>query len=90
MNTKSARYYVVHSRAGRILAVAPISVGQSREGVEMGWRPVAAHNQIVTEIELTGEQAKLALHELLAFELKTEGGVQRLQPLKAAGAKGKK
>ena len=85
MNTKPARYYVVHNRAGRILAVAPISGGQNREGMQLGWRPIARGNQIVTEIELNNEQARLGLHELLAFEIKTDArsGVARLQPIKA-------
>lgn len=72
MSTGLSRCYVVHDRAGRILAVAPITAVQPSKGMNLGWRPVAARNQIVTEIELSGEHAKLPLHELLAFKIKTD------------------
>jgi hypothetical protein len=53
--------------------------------MQMGWHPIARGNQIVTEIELNDEQARLGLHELLTFEIKTDArsGVPRLQPIKA-------
>lgn len=72
MNTVSTRCYIVHDRAGRVLAIAPITATQTADGMNLGWRPVAAANQVVSEIELSAEHAKLPLHELLAFELKTD------------------
>ncbi|MEO8727142.1 MAG: hypothetical protein ABI383_13595 [Acidobacteriaceae bacterium] len=72
MDTQSRRCYIVHDRAGRIHAIAPITATQTPDGMNLGWRPVAVRNQLVSEIDLTAEHARLPLHELLAFKIKTD------------------
>jgi hypothetical protein len=81
MKAESSRCYIVHDRAGHILAVAPSTTVRVREGVNLGWRPIAGRNQVVTEIQLDNEQVKLPLHELLDFKLKIDArsGVPCLQ-----------
>lgn len=81
MKAESPRCYVVHDRAGHILAIAPSTTVRVRDGVNLGWRPVPGHKQLVTEIHLDDEQVKLPLHELLDFKLKIDArsGIPCLQ-----------
>ena len=69
MNDKPRRFYVVHDEQGRILGLAPIALEQANERVRLGYRPVPNPDQKVTELELTGQQAGLAPHELLSLEV---------------------
>ena len=59
------RYQIVHDAEGRILALMPASALATRDGVQVGWRPVAGINQFVVEVTLTAIHARLPSHELL-------------------------
>ena len=59
------RYFVVHGRGGRILALASLEAPEPRDGVAIGWRPVPGRGQLVNEVELTEEQLQLGPQELL-------------------------
>lgn len=79
---RTQRYHIVHDRDGRILALAPAGAVEVRSGVQVGWRPVAGLHQLVTEIDLSPEHARVGPSELLKkFEVRTDAktGKARLQ-----------
>jgi hypothetical protein len=65
MSGPPRRYFVVHGRGGRILALAPLEAPEPRDGVAIGWRPVPGRGQLVNEVELTEEHLQLGPQELL-------------------------
>ena len=80
--SRKQRCHVVHDREGRILALAPVGAVEIRNGVQVGWRPVAGLHQFVTEIDLTPEQARVAPYELLEkfqIHIDSKKGTARLQ-----------
>ncbi len=78
MSTNKTRYFIVHSPDGRILAAAPVQPTPTQTGVQLRWQPVAGPNHVISEIELTEEDAALlTTSALLDFEV----GVQSGKPL---------
>ena len=69
MNDQLRRLYVVHDEHGRILALAPVVSEQTNERVRLGYRPVPAPNQKVSEVELSEEHSAFLPHELLELEV---------------------
>lgn len=61
----SKKYYVVHDSDGHILALAPVKIVEPNEDIHLSWQPFCDLKQFVTEVELTGDQAFLPLHELI-------------------------
>jgi hypothetical protein len=66
MNAMKIRYYFLHDGEGRILAVVPAAGVEIKDGIQVGWRPVAGVNQFVAEVELAAAHARVAPQELIA------------------------
>lgn len=66
MNAMKIRYYILHDSEGRILAVVPAAGVEMKDGIQVGWRPVAGVNQFVAEVELAAAHARVAPQELIA------------------------
>ena len=65
MSTIKKRYHIVHDHEGRILALVPADTLATRDGVQVGWRPVAGINQFVAEVELTAAHARMTPQALI-------------------------
>ncbi len=76
------RYFVVHDRGGRILALGPFEAPEAQGGVAIGWRPVPMRGQLVNEVELTEEHLQLGPQEVLErfrVHVDRRKGVARLE-----------
>ena len=82
-------YYIVHDREGRILALMPAAAAETKDGVQVGWRPLAGVNQFVAEVQLTAAHARLPPQEFIEqylVRLNAKAGVATLhrRPLRLA------
>jgi hypothetical protein len=80
--TTAVRYYAIHRRDGRILALVPIAATRQNEGVELGLRPVPTRGQMVSEVEPSADQLQLGPETLLEsfrVRLRTRKGGARLE-----------
>jgi hypothetical protein len=59
------RYHIVHDCEGRILALVPAAMMVMRDGIQVGWRPVAGINQFIAQVQLTAAHARMTPHELI-------------------------
>lgn len=59
------RYHILHDGEGRILALMPAAATTTRDGVQVGWRPLAGINQFVAEVILSATHARMSSQELL-------------------------
>ena len=81
MNAMNKCYYMVHDSEGRILALVPAAAVAARNGVQVGWRPVAGINQFVAEVQLTAAYARMTPQELIeqcVVRLDTKNGTATL------------
>ena len=65
MSMMKNRYHIVHDSEGRILALVPAAAFAMRDGIQVGWRPVAGINQFVAEVQLTAAHARMTPQELI-------------------------
>ncbi|MDR4480824.1 MAG: hypothetical protein R3B37_13905 [Nitrospira sp.] len=65
MKPMRKRYHIVHDSEGRILAMMPVVAAELKDGIRMGWRPLAGAGQFVAEVQLTATHARMNLQELL-------------------------
>jgi hypothetical protein len=88
MKAKSVLYHIVHDGEGRILAMVPAGAVETSGGLQLGWRPLPAINQFVTDVRLTPALARIAPREILDEFVVRSGGNRGTGRLRRRSRKG--